>query len=248
MTDTTTTWTYVVPYCDSIQHAFTSLLWETFQARLYRGDRAARSLYALRRSQGDEGTHSVLDMTGVSSLAGDREVSPLSRDELIEVFGTATPTRTDWRRATLPEVPAWQGRYVVLYHRGLPREIAFFGRSGVELEHDEPVVDEGAALAVHVTQRGHVTVMVERWVVEGRIVDWGGRGGLEHPADPVDYRLEPRARLDEPGRRGVVGTGDLLRMAGISERKLDEAVAEAASERAYHGALVDDIDYAALPF
>lgn len=125
-----TSWSYRVPYCDSIQHAFNSLRWEIFQSRQYRGDKAARSIYALRRAQGEEGTHSILDMQWVAAEPGYETVAPLSPAQLLATFGTMRPGRDALEGVVLPQRPPWEGTYIVLYHRDQPREILFYGSSG----------------------------------------------------------------------------------------------------------------------
>lgn len=125
-----TFWIHTVPWCDSIQHAFNSLRWEVFQAREYRGDRDAPSIYALRRACGAQGTHSVLDMQWVAPEPRRGTVAPLSPDVLKATFGTMCPTRKQFEAAELPQRPAWEGTYVVLYEDNRPREIVFYGRSG----------------------------------------------------------------------------------------------------------------------
>ena len=81
----------------------------------------------------EEGTHSILDMQGVSQEPNYMRVAPINESELASIFGTSTPTREmvkqqlellmNYRRT-------WMGSYIVIYKDGEPAEILFTGNSG----------------------------------------------------------------------------------------------------------------------
>ncbi|MEL6269615.1 MAG: hypothetical protein AAFV33_27075 [Chloroflexota bacterium] len=85
---------------------------------------------------GEEGTHSILDMcAGVSENPEYCTVSPLTDEQLVAYFGTTTPTRE--------QIEAWfeqgnhnfarrtlQGLYIIIYADDAPTEICFTGFSG----------------------------------------------------------------------------------------------------------------------
>jgi hypothetical protein len=83
------------------------------------------------------GTHSILDIDGISPTRADGAIYPLPDDVLVSLFGTARPTRDI--------IEAWQGRddpdryghydrgqgfYVITYADGEPDEIYIEGASG----------------------------------------------------------------------------------------------------------------------
>lgn len=80
-----------------------------------------------------DGTHSILDVGSVADEPDYGVVAPLSEAELVELFGTAKPSRAQveaeqQRLASLRS--RWEGTYVVAYVKGRPKEILFIGTSG----------------------------------------------------------------------------------------------------------------------
>ncbi len=88
---------------------------------------------SLLAAQPDTGTHSIIDMMAVSATPDYNTVSPLRNDQLVEVFGTTTPT-ADQVEALPDRVLAlrcrWHGVYVVSFDGAVPAEIHFLGFSG----------------------------------------------------------------------------------------------------------------------
>jgi hypothetical protein len=91
----------------------------------------------LLASQPDSGTHSIIDMCrGVSVEPAMFTVSPLTPAELVDLFGTATPSTeqvTAWVDHTggHGERKGWVGLYLISYAAdGSPENLHFAGFSG----------------------------------------------------------------------------------------------------------------------
>lgn len=82
---------------------------------------------------GEDGTHSILDIKGVSDVPDYGAISPLSLEELVSLFGTQQPTRAMIEQKT-DEImglrKSWQGTYVIVFKDGFPNEIFITGFSG----------------------------------------------------------------------------------------------------------------------
>ncbi|WP_426503541.1 hypothetical protein ACPPVO_38785 [Dactylosporangium sp. McL0621] len=84
-------------------------------------------------AQPESGTHSIIDMAnGVSTSPRFATVSPLTTEELIEKFGTVTPSSEQVRAwiVTSGGRDRWVGTYVVSYRDGQPDNLHFCGFSG----------------------------------------------------------------------------------------------------------------------
>jgi hypothetical protein len=83
----------------------------------------------LLKRQGENGTHSILDITSVSATPKFGAVTPFPKTRLVEFFGSETPSR-----ARIDEVyqsgSLEEGVYIIAYRDGAPSEIAFIGYSG----------------------------------------------------------------------------------------------------------------------
>jgi len=96
----------------------------------------SKTIEAVLEFQAESGTHSILDIVGISPEPQFRHISPLPREKLAELFGSATPTHAEIETAhdsgSLEDFVSerWEGIYVVAYHEGLPSEIFFAGCSG----------------------------------------------------------------------------------------------------------------------
>lgn len=80
-----------------------------------------------------EGTHSILDIRGVSDEPEYGMAAPLPEEAIPILFGTPYPTRRDIERQAMtlsmlrePE----QGTYIIVYQHQLPHQIYFTGMSG----------------------------------------------------------------------------------------------------------------------
>ena len=95
-----------------------------------------RTIEELLQSQGESGTHSILDIVRVSPIPEFGTVSPLSVSQLVEIFGSDKPTRhhvqNKYEEGALEEYTdkRWQGTYIIVYRNGSPHEIFFAGCSG----------------------------------------------------------------------------------------------------------------------
>jgi hypothetical protein len=83
------------------------------------------------------GTHSILDISGVSPSRADGAIYPLSDESIVSLFGTDQPTRGMIERWAKRDDPArydlykrWQGFYFTVYKDGQPDEIYIEGASG----------------------------------------------------------------------------------------------------------------------
>ena len=90
-----------------------------------------RSIDELREMLEDTGTGSVLDMLHVGDSPDFFTVSPIPADQLVQLFGTAQPTRAmvEANDDYFEDIGRGQGRYIILYQDGQPSEIAFAGYS-----------------------------------------------------------------------------------------------------------------------
>lgn len=89
----------------------------------------------LQRTDSD-GTHTILDIERVAKQPGYRIATPLSRAELLAVFGTEQPTH-EMVETSLEEHGGlehmrsrWEAVYFTVYKDGVPDEICFSGHSG----------------------------------------------------------------------------------------------------------------------
>jgi hypothetical protein len=100
--------------------------------------RAPKTIKQLLKQCAEEGTHSILDIERVSSQPELGAVVPLSRQQLLDFFGTDRPTRSmveKWaaRVESLEAEPLygrWEGIYIIVYKDSQPDEIYFEGCSG----------------------------------------------------------------------------------------------------------------------
>jgi hypothetical protein len=84
---------YVVDFREDVQAALDQLRQEVFAGGAYYGaDQSPRSPEEALELAGETGTRSILDITRVADEPDYMCAAPFSREELIEYFGTATPT------------------------------------------------------------------------------------------------------------------------------------------------------------
>ncbi len=87
----------------------------------------------LIKIQGDSGTHCIIDIDGISSTPEYRKAFPLSKEQLLKVFGTEKPNREaiESSRDQLREfITSWTAIYLVALKDDLPSEIFFLGIAG----------------------------------------------------------------------------------------------------------------------
>lgn len=98
--------------------------------------RKPKTIEKLLELQAENGTHSILDIVGISLEPKLGTISPFPRTKLIEVFGSEAPSHAQIEQAlhsgSLEEFLSerWQGIYVVVHRDGFPSEIFFAGCSG----------------------------------------------------------------------------------------------------------------------
>ncbi len=140
-------WFYFVPYQADINRALQALRAREFRAGRYNPvtpflefpvDAAAPGPGAQHASIEDaiedadaDGTRSILDMERISDEADYGAVRRLSDDELMELFGTSTPTREmiESNDELFEALERGQGVYIIAYRDDKPSEIFFAGYS-----------------------------------------------------------------------------------------------------------------------
>ena len=97
------------------------------------------SIETLLKWNGEDGTHSIIDINEVASASSFGAVAPLSNEELKRFFGTEKPTREmiENKERELAVFlqrelgrDRWEGTYIVVYKENEPVEIYFTGYSG----------------------------------------------------------------------------------------------------------------------
>ena len=90
----------------------------------------------LLKQQAENGTHSILDIVGISSAPQFGSISPFPADKLTEFFTSKTPSHDEIEEAYESGLldkfvsERWQGIYIVAYQNALAHEIFFAGCSG----------------------------------------------------------------------------------------------------------------------
>ena len=97
------------------------------------------SIETLIQWNGEEGTHSIIDINGIATTSSFGVVAPLTSDELKRFFGTDKPTHEMIKSKETALVEFIQqgigryrgeGTYIIVYKDGKPDEIYFTGYSG----------------------------------------------------------------------------------------------------------------------
>ena len=143
-------WSYSVPYQQDIPAALEKLREQEFRAgRFWQPDEAQPGFLGRLLGRGPSkperpasiqealkfsdatGTRSILDMERVSETPELGAVSPLSVEELRELFGTEQPTRDviEQSEEFIERLERGQGVYIIIYRQGKPDEIYFAGYS-----------------------------------------------------------------------------------------------------------------------
>jgi hypothetical protein len=154
-------WSYFVPYQEDIAQALHDLRERVFQAgEYYKPDEWYAELRSrgiiteeeyqdnileinsqsvpdnideLVELRGEEGTHSIIDIEGVSTSAFPGTISPLSNDEYLELFGTQRPSHSlvEEKEEALQSIHGpFCGTYIYIYEKEKPVEIFITGISG----------------------------------------------------------------------------------------------------------------------
>jgi hypothetical protein len=91
------------------------------------------TLKALIDWNGEEGTHSIIDIERITPIPAFGSASPFSTNQLIEMFGTDKPERSmiEQRKSEITGMrKRWEASYIIVYKNGKPNEIFFSGFSG----------------------------------------------------------------------------------------------------------------------
>ena len=138
------TWDYFTDYEDDAGAALQKLREKVFREGQYEwkpkpdSSMNPRTIDDLCEERGESGTHSILDIQGVSPEPEFGAVCPMPVVRLQELFDTDQPTRKMLEEKQgdeeLIEDPVvserWQGIYFTVYRDGRPNEIYFIGTSG----------------------------------------------------------------------------------------------------------------------
>lgn len=98
--------------------------------------RKPKTIEQLLESQGENGTHSILDIVSISSEPKFGAISPFPQTKLVGCFGSETPSHSQIEEVrssgSLEKYVSerWQGIYIIAYRDGSPSEIFFAGCSG----------------------------------------------------------------------------------------------------------------------
>jgi len=89
----------------------------------------------LREAFAEEGTHTILDIEGISTKAAFGAAYPVPQEVMQEVYRTTKPSHqtVQSKKGTLIEVlglARWQAAYLIVYEDDIPIEIYFEGVSG----------------------------------------------------------------------------------------------------------------------
>ena len=139
-------WYYIVPYQSDINRALLELREREFKAGRYNpvvhfpefpvGESSASpgakhgSIEQALEASGADGTRSILDISRIAKQPDYFVAAPLPDKVLINLYGTAQPTREMAEGLEFTEdIKRGQGVYVVLYKDGAPSEILFAGYS-----------------------------------------------------------------------------------------------------------------------
>jgi hypothetical protein len=147
-------WDYVVAYLLDINQALQELQEKVFHEGDYRHILAESahqrgevyplltSIPMVQEQTSDSGTHSILDIKGISHLPQEEMICPLSADQLLALFQTATPSPAEIDQAEQEAARdgIWLfdcdaglrnfGYYVVMYQDSEPIALRFTGMSG----------------------------------------------------------------------------------------------------------------------
>jgi hypothetical protein len=139
-------WWYLVPYEKDVLKSLEALRQREFKAGRYNpaedfpkfpvdlnhapGCKHA-SIDEAREDADADGTRSILDVSNISATPDYDAVAPLDDEELMEFFGTTTPSvdQVEDCDDLFDEIERGQGVYVIVYEKDEPRQILFAGYS-----------------------------------------------------------------------------------------------------------------------
>jgi hypothetical protein len=126
-------WFYYVPYMKDIGMALQQLQENTFHNGNYRGsDAKPPTIEKAVEWMKENGTASILDITGLSEEIMPGKAAPLAQDDLLDLFETDRPDRTMIEN-NKDGIFGWIDRgeclYIIVYKNDEPDEICFAGYS-----------------------------------------------------------------------------------------------------------------------
>ncbi len=140
-------WFYFVPYDEDINAALQRLRQQEFEAGRYNpavwfpefpvtpateSPGAQHDSIEEAQEEADaDGTRSILDMERISDTPDFGAVTPLQKEELLDLFGTDKPTREmlEANDDLFEPIERGQGIYIIVYKNDQPSEIFFAGYS-----------------------------------------------------------------------------------------------------------------------
>ena len=125
-------WLYFTPYQRNVDAALDELRQQEFAAGRFRGSELEPgSIEEAMENADADGTGSILDIMIVSTEPDFCAVAPLSKDEIVAIYGTDHPTReiVDMRHDFYENSERGQGVYFIIYKDGQPHELCFAGYS-----------------------------------------------------------------------------------------------------------------------
>ncbi len=125
-------WDYFVPYEADVQSALDKLKDREFRAGRFRySEERPGSIDEAREIADADGTASILDIDRIGEEPDFGVVVPLPETQLVELFGTAQPTRAmiEANQDFYEDIERGQGVYIIAYKDGKPAEIFFAGYS-----------------------------------------------------------------------------------------------------------------------
>jgi hypothetical protein len=106
----------------------------SFVGWMARGFRSPRSIEEAIEIAAESGTHSILDIQGISQSPGFAVAWPLSPKFRKQFYGSEEPTVEDLDRvgwvAAAEDLDRWQAVYFPVYADGVPTKLVFVGCSG----------------------------------------------------------------------------------------------------------------------
>lgn len=120
---------------ESMRERVQAEMLQQFQNRLsqLQNQPKPQTIEELLEMNGESGTHSILDIDGISKTTSFGKIAPLSPQQLRRLFGSEEPTREKVEK-TIVEIQSlcrrWEGVFLCVFQNGLPSEICFVGVSG----------------------------------------------------------------------------------------------------------------------
>lgn len=95
--------------------------------------RKPKTIAALLKQRGEEGTHSIIDIQSVAEVPDFGKIAPLPSVYLTQFFGTGKPSR-EMAEQKINEIQElcerWQGFYLIVFQGDIPHQLLFVGVSG----------------------------------------------------------------------------------------------------------------------